>query len=756
MTNEITFGDSFTICQTGENNNENIAFVSNGNKILTLTHDKTNIDTPLQLKKIDPSQVQPADEGTVNLFIDPSGVICTIDNTGEGAPVSNTTGPTGVRGFVGSTGIRGPTGIMGQIGLIGPTGADGSTSDNGLGIWKTNVLYDEDSVIYAFYDSTYRIFKSTTTFTSTGSQFPGNQNVAVYPLLVGEWFEISPLRGSTGVIDNIATSNIKESTLNEGVNIENININKSVIQGFTGFNTNIDLSIPNNISLNAPHKMSIYANSCTLGISSDTVVYVLDESAFPAPIGTDIILVSNITYIIVGQIVITNSIVFSNNNSIVGLSNNCSITFTSSLIGFKSTNTDVNIKDISIINGGDNSIGLFELNSINYSGTAPNYNRNNIICINNVIFNNIIKYGYIDGFKDVNITNCIFDGNGNTSIGIQISNSLHLSIVGCFFNNFLGSSDSSSNNSMLVLRDNDWVNNGFGFETVTITSNTFHPESQENGIEIQINCTTINGIISNNNVLSHSTTGEMIKYSDSDLFNNYNTRETINYDIYNNIGITNSETCINVFYNNNNMFTNITQNVYSNIETSNSTIFELLNDSVRIGVKNSTAVLDTTYLDNIELGDKIVGLTSGNTAHYMGNNNSDTFYNDMTGLFEFGEILQNIRLNENFATAGLYKFECMFANKTSKRARISSTVTIDPNSNDIRVGLMLCLTPVGQNNSQLINSTVIGNAKGRSKPVSLICSISKTINKGDVISLKMTNIDKSDKLKAIQGNICII
>lgn len=114
-------------------------------------------------------------------------------------------------------------------GTITNTAISNGTVDNttisrsGFAEWATGIVYTIGDFILAVYESEIRAFKSLTNHTSSGTVFPGNQIIALPSNnFVGDWQEISPLRGTFGQVsfgqDFAFSSSISPPTLTANVN----------------------------------------------------------------------------------------------------------------------------------------------------------------------------------------------------------------------------------------------------------------------------------------------------------------------------------------------------------------------------------------------------------------------------------------------------------------------------------------------------------------------------------------------------------
>ena len=104
------------------------------------------------------------------------------------------TGPTGPTGTIGATG---PTGTIGATGSTGPQGLTGPTGPKALVDWQTSYSYITGDMAVALYETEYRIWRALSSFTSGTGSFPGGNTIATdLNSYVGQWQEVSPLRGS--------------------------------------------------------------------------------------------------------------------------------------------------------------------------------------------------------------------------------------------------------------------------------------------------------------------------------------------------------------------------------------------------------------------------------------------------------------------------------------------------------------------------------------------------------------------------------
>ena len=519
--------------------------------------------------------------------------------------------------------------------------------------------------------------------------------------------------------------------------------------------------------------------------SFPNIIWVQTLAGFPRPDSSkNIILDDNKTYVICNNIdMCGNTIVFGNNNAIRGAGYNDSLIFDASQVGFIAENKDVYISELTIISGGDNDMGLFFLYSIDYdpSGAgAPFYGRTNRLKITNVNILRTYNLGYIDGFGTINITNNFINGGQSVTMnGFNISNGLSLE-----FNNnkcvlFEGTTEPNATGTQLTLLNDNWtinnpiynnnVNNfpGFGFNATTITSNIFHPRGNEIGINIQNNCNCKSGNISSNTFIRTGGIGNLLNYPDVNKYNNFNRKEIINYIVKGNSGITNNNPSGICTFTDNDNSTNVPAATGTTIYdktyvTINSNSFLGSLNNVKIGTLNETSLNGNSF--NLSKGELVYVDNSSNTMVYLytdpdfSNNMYFADFSENIVSLSPGAILYTTTLSNeeyiidnSFGVLGAWKFELVYCNKDNRNITLSSSIIIQPNSNNSYFSLILY-----KNEEQIIGSVVAGNIESNSRPGFLQNTIIVPVSFGDKLSARIGTIEGAiQKPTIIDGTIFI-
>lgn len=114
-------------------------------------------------------------------------------------------------------------GTASGVAISGGTVDNASISRSSFAEWSSGVGYTVGDFVLATYESELRAFKAITNHTSSGGAFPGGQTLALPSNnFVGDWQEISPLRGTFGQVsfgqDFAFSSSISPPALTAAVN----------------------------------------------------------------------------------------------------------------------------------------------------------------------------------------------------------------------------------------------------------------------------------------------------------------------------------------------------------------------------------------------------------------------------------------------------------------------------------------------------------------------------------------------------------
>ncbi|MDB4539761.1 hypothetical protein N9231_05010 [Saprospiraceae bacterium] len=261
----------------------------------------------------------------------------------------------------------------------------------------------------------------------------------------------------------------------------------------------------------------------------------------------------NITYVIHGDVTVTQGFKFGINNVIKGESLSASITFdetTSNIIGFKAVDQNLVISHLTVYGGGghfsNSPVGLFIATNFNTGATAPFYGRNKRFFIDtcNIFFP--FSLGSVRGFGTSNILSSFFNGGGGspsgiyTNFGLSIADGLSCEIRGNKFVLFKGA-QALSTLKMINFADATLTPVVLGFNAVNVVSNIIHPRDEETGIDFSENSLTKLGVISGNTFIRTGGFAPLINYQRADEFDNYNVKAIETYEISGNIGVIDSE-----------------------------------------------------------------------------------------------------------------------------------------------------------------------------------------------------------------------
>lgn len=303
----------------------------------------------------------------------------------------------------------------------------------------------------------------------------------------------------------------------------------------------------------------LYQPKMELGTSlpQTTTIHIFESSGFggtvnvggklyhPLQINTD--------YIIHGTITLQAGLLFQINCSIKGSSISSKLVFDETLndiVGFRSTDNNVYIQDLTIVGGGGHfsstlaGNGLFLCEDYSLGAGPPFYGRDKRFRLVNCNIIAPFSLGQILGYSTLNINNNVISGGGNDPLS------------GIYTNQGLITGDSLSlemnNNKIVLFKGAVTFSNTFllriisidpllGFNAVNISGNIIHPRSDEVGIDFQEGSITKLGLISANTIIRTGGTGKLINYPNNTQFDNYNAKEILNYEIIGNAGVINGE-----------------------------------------------------------------------------------------------------------------------------------------------------------------------------------------------------------------------
>ena len=175
----------------------------------------------------------------------------------------------------------------------------------------------------------------------------------------------------------------------------------------------------------------------TLSVNGVTIKEIRDESDFPAPVGGEIDLVANTTYIIRGNVSITNLIsITADNVALVGSDREKDgLLYTGAAgAGDFITIQDVNCEISNLkFSSTNDTAGDVVLRATNFDYTPGVYNggRGKVLTVINCQFRNCFDVMFIEGFDLVDLQNTLTWYIQATSIGCQFKNVSKLQISSC-------------------------------------------------------------------------------------------------------------------------------------------------------------------------------------------------------------------------------------------------------------------------------------------------------------------------------------
>ncbi len=181
---------------------------------------------------------------------------------------------------------------------------------------------------------------------------------------------------------------------------------------------------------------NITGNS-TLSVNGVVIKEIRDESDFPAPVGGEIDLVANTTYVIRGNVSITNLIsITADNVALVGSDREKDgLLYTGAAgAGDFITIQDVNCEISNLKFSSTNDTGgdvVLRATNFDYTPGVYNGGRNKVLTIINCQFRNCFDVMFIEGFDLLDLQNTLTWYIQATSIGCQFKNVSKLQISSC-------------------------------------------------------------------------------------------------------------------------------------------------------------------------------------------------------------------------------------------------------------------------------------------------------------------------------------
>ena len=216
-------------------------------------------------------------------------------------------------------------------------------------------------------------------------------------------------------------------------------------------------------------------------INSTNMVEVSQESDFGTPSVGVITLTPNTTYFVRGNVAITNELLVSSGNAIVGFNRDIDkLTYSGSTNLITVVDNDFSMRNIGLC--ATNATGKL-LDATNITVATPNYyGRTKVLELQNLKIEDTTNIWTIRGFELVDLSNCLFWFISDGTIGCQFQSCRHLEISSCEFYNWYNRTTPANLDfyrQIEILADYiPAVGNG----VININSSICHPETIQEGL----------------------------------------------------------------------------------------------------------------------------------------------------------------------------------------------------------------------------------------------------------------------------------
>jgi hypothetical protein len=267
--------------------------------------------------------------------------------------------------------------------------------------------------------------------------------------------------------------------------------------------------------------------SMTRVVGSRNIVEVTQESDMPATLD------SSTVYVIRGRVTFTSSRTISNTDcAVIGLDRDTDIiNWTGAGALFTVQEVDFTLRSLGFAS---TQLGANILRGTNLDALEDNAGRDKIISINDCYFQGLAGVMDFNGFKLIDIDNCVFRYVRATNFGLRFQDVDQLSIQNSQFFDWFSSSSPLTGFATVPMIELE-ANTIASFTSVIIDGCYIHPQDVQKGMEVSTSSTTLYGVISNN-VWGNAGLGTL-----SDLFpNDYSDASMVGYNISGNRGIEDS------------------------------------------------------------------------------------------------------------------------------------------------------------------------------------------------------------------------
>lgn len=311
--------------------------------------------------------------------------------------------------------------------------------------------------------------------------------------------------------DGTQVLNLQNQTAEFSVNITSSgDISASgIITGATGSFTYLQGSSPINI-----------ISPLISNLNGTKIIEVTHSGDFPTPSGTQVTLEENTTYIIRGNVNMSDTLFVSGSAiSLYGIDRNKdALTYTSSSTFITVKNSDFSMQNLKLSSTNTSSLIL---SGSDYTSGSYNQGRLKVMEINNCQFRNCGNVADFKGYDLVDINNTLFWYIQAPTIGLRFQDTSKTEVSSCEFIRWFDETSIPTPTGfaacpMVRFRENGAENAGFG--AVNINTCVIHPQVQQDGISVSTGSTTGAGgtVSSNTFVAGNLTTGSLIAESSFD------------------------------------------------------------------------------------------------------------------------------------------------------------------------------------------------------------------------------------------------
>ena len=267
------------------------------------------------------------------------------------------------------------------------------------------------------------------------------------------------------------------------------------------------------------------------------IVEVESEADFPTPVGTQINLESDTTYIIKGTVDVNNTIFASGSGiGIHGVDNTRdTLRYTNSASMLTVENSDFSMQNLRLSATHTSSLLI---SGSDYTSGRFNQGILKIFESYNFKFRNCCNVASLKGDDLIDLNNVIFTYIQAPDNGLKFQDTSKVEISSCEFIRWYDETSNPTPSGYATCPMIEFDTNGAedaGFGAVDITSCIIHPQVQQDGIFISTGSTTNFGVISSNTFVNNNlTTGSLIAGS------SYDSASAVSYDIEVNQGVEDS------------------------------------------------------------------------------------------------------------------------------------------------------------------------------------------------------------------------